>query len=88
MNSPRRVSRAAKAHLKLIPMHTRNVCFAGDHRGTMDPFQDCGIDYEAGKDLPGMWRWLLAQPSFSQSNGSDHFIVIDPPYTHLQTRVR
>jgi hypothetical protein len=87
-SSFRRVYTPANAHLFFIPLQTRNMCFAGDARNTVTPFKACGVDFEAHKDLPGMWRWLLHETPFGTSDGSDHFIVVEPPYAHMQGRVR
>jgi hypothetical protein len=73
-----------EADVLFVPLHTRNVCNAYPR----SIWRKCGIDYHKHKDLPGMWRWLLQQPSFAASNGSDHFIITEPPYNHMEEAVR
>ena len=87
LNSTRRVAAAADALLKFIPLHTRNLCFAGDESDSGAQLKACGVDFGASKNIPGMWRWLLGQRSFAESDGSDHFIVLDAPYGKLQSEV-
>ena len=85
--SYRRVSQPEDAHLKFIPLQTRNMCFAGDNY-TLTEFEGCGINFQASMNLPGMWKWLLSQPSFVNSNGSDHFMIVEPPFFIAQEQVR
>jgi hypothetical protein len=59
-----------------------DVCLA--YHNAMAPFEKCGIDHGRHHNITGMWRWLLQQPSFRDSDGSDHFIMVDLPFTHLR----
>jgi hypothetical protein len=90
--SPRRTRDATEAHLFFIPLETRNMCIAGSARNragaAVAPFKGCGVDYEAYKDIPGMWRWLLWQESFAAGDGSSHFMFIEMPYSHMQNQAR
>ena len=85
-----RVQNPDEADLLYIPIHQRNMCSASAWSTHSAAYfaQQCGIDYLAVKDVPGMWRWLLQQPSFLRSNGSDHFIITEQPYSHMQHYVR
>lgn len=75
----------AKAHLFFVPFMTRNMCIAWGVR----VFRQCDAgEPPAMRDVAGMWRWLLAQPQFASSDGSDHFMVIEPPWDHFERVVR
>jgi hypothetical protein len=78
--SNRRVTKPSKAHLFFIPLECRVTCQTGT--GWLgDPlrpwFQSLGYDYrpQQTRSIPDMWKWLLTQPGFRDSDGSDHFIV-------------
>lgn len=74
-----------KADVFYIPFMSRNMCV--NYGGK--PFRDCGlVDFVKMRNVTGMWRWLLEQPHFLQSDGSDHFLVIEPPWHHMDRRVR
>jgi hypothetical protein len=85
--SDRRVTDPARADLFFIPLESRHTCatstgFRGDEaRGY---FERCGYDYRdrAQRTIPDMWKWLLTQPSFRDSDGSDHFVIIEPAGWH------
>ena len=73
---PRATSDAQRADIFFIPWRTRNMCV---QKSAVDGFKRCGVDFLQGRNVPGMWRWMLQQPSFQASDGSDHFLIIDPP---------
>ena len=87
-NSPRVTKDLRAADVFFIPLQVRNMCFAGDQWHTVDYFKQCGVDFARHQDLPGMWRWMLEQPSFKFSDGADHFIIVDPPMGHVEAGVR
>ena len=90
-SSPRVTTDPSQAHLKFIPLHTRNVCsrhYITGKRNVTAFYETCGLQYEGRNALPDLWHWLLKQPSFAESDGSDHFIVIEPPLNHLDIDVR
>jgi hypothetical protein len=77
-----RVDNPDEADVFFIPIRHIDVCLA--YHNAMAAFAKCGIDHGEHHDLPGMWRWLLQQPSFRDSDGSDHFLFLDLPFTHLR----
>jgi hypothetical protein len=79
-DSPRRVKDAKDAHLHFVPLHTRNVCSAVAPwgKGAQKYFAKCGLNYSQPRNITDMWKWMLQQPSFQASDGSDHFMMIEP----------
>jgi hypothetical protein len=66
-------------------METYNQCWAKRMAST---FYDCGVDYKKYADISAVWRWLAQQPSFLQSDGSDHFVFAELPINYLHRFVR
>jgi hypothetical protein len=54
------------------------------HQRSSTAFKPCGLDFPEHHNITGMWEWLLQQPAFARSNGSDHFLVIEAAYSHLK----
>ena len=78
----RRVFDPNEAHLFYLPLEVYDVCQA-DKRSFRDFHKGCGLpfrDLTVTHDFPAMWRWLLAQPAFAQSDGTDHFLFTEFPY--------
>jgi hypothetical protein len=68
-----------QADLFFIPLHARQVCFAGWYANA----DACGVSYGkySGKDkVTQFWTWLAQQPSWQRSNGADHFIIAAQAY--------
>jgi hypothetical protein len=85
--SPREVADPARAHLLFVPLDSRLTCHTatGWQGDQARPYLErCGYDWRSRttKSIPDMWKWLLAQRSFAQSDGSDHFIIIEPSGFH------
>ena len=80
-NSTRTTRDASAADVFFIPLSTRNSLVA---QMAVRPWRkNCGVDFISGRNITRMWRWLLEQPSFQESDGSDHFLVIEPPKAHM-----
>ena len=77
-----RVEDPAQADVFFIPIRNTDVCLS--HGNIMAAFERCGIDHGDHHNLPGMWRWLLQQPTFRDSDGSNHFMFSDAPFAHLK----
>jgi hypothetical protein len=85
--SYRAVASPEQAHLHFIPLESKLTCQTNSGWGndTRRAFlQTCGFDFRDAqtRTIPDMWKWLLKQPSFQRSNGSDHFIIIEPSGWH------
>ena len=80
-NSIRATADASAADVFFIPFSTRNSCVLED---AVKHWRDkCGVDFISGRNTTRLWTWLLAQPSFKNSNGSDHVLIIEPPKPHM-----
>lgn len=75
-HGPRATGDARRADVFFIPWRTRDMCVT---LSAVQPFKRCGVDFSQGRDVPAMWRWLLQQPAFQESDGGDHFLILDPP---------
>ena len=81
-NSTRTTRDASAADMFFIPFSTRNSLVREEAVSYWR--DDCGIDFYSGRNITRFWRWMLAQPSFNSSDGSDHFLVIEPPKNHMK----
>jgi hypothetical protein len=85
--SYRAVASPAEAHLHFIPLESKLTCQTNSGWGNdtrRDFLRKCGYDFRGAqtRTIPDMWKWLLTQPSFQRSDGSDHFIIIEPSGWH------
>ena len=71
--SRRRTHDPASAHLFVIPFYSWQF----GHKSSFDNYRSCGVDFASYQDpARRLWQWLLEQPSFQNSNCSDHFVVL------------
>jgi hypothetical protein len=73
------VRRADDANLFFIPIYAAQLCMNEAYAR----FQECGVDFKAHSNFTAIWAWLLQQPSFRQSDGADHFMIIARPWDHV-----
>jgi Exostosin family len=85
--SYRRVDKPEEADLFFIPLDAYDTCYARSQQ-VQTVNQECGINYTSYGAVPNMWRWLLKQPSFQKSDGSDHFVFAEQPLPYLKRKVR
>ena len=75
----RRVFDPREAQLFFLPLEVFDACQAGKRR-VQAVNRECGVDYRHHNDFLAMWRWLLRQDAFTQSDGSDHFLITEFPF--------
>lgn len=71
--SARREHNPVKAHTFFIPFYTRQITKAHKFYGH---YMQYGVDFSEYQDYAAFWAWMLEQPSFQNSDGSDHFMVL------------
>jgi hypothetical protein len=82
--SQRLVSDPAQADLLHIPYYSWQF----DRPRMFAKMQKCGLNwYDYDDPAPKLWKWMLQQESFKQSDCSDHVIVINEMEDYL-TAVR
>ena len=86
-DSDRVVTDPAEADLFFVPVEAFDACYA-KKSWAQTVMRECGTDYKQYSDLQGMWRWLLQQDTFRQSDGSNHFIFAEFPLPYLDKTVR
>ena len=69
-----RVMDPKEADLFFIPLRHVDVCQW--YENALAPFEECGLVH-GPHNITGMWQWLMQQPSFSESDGSDHFLFME-----------
>lgn len=73
IDSPRAVTDPSQANLFHIPFYSWQY----GHPHSFARYRKCGVDYVGYGDIAtNLWKWLLQQKSFQDSDCSDHFIVL------------
>ena len=80
MSSELRTSDPSRARMFFIPLYLAQTI----HRSIWDLPP---VFPEGPRNVTALWRWMLTQPSFASSDGSDHFVVTDRPATHAFGKV-
>jgi hypothetical protein len=73
-----------KAGVFFIPFYTQQIC----RHQALHQISTCGLDFQKHKQPRNLWNWMLKQPSFLKSDGSDHFIVFAEIYNNFVNKVR
>jgi hypothetical protein len=79
----RAVADPQDASLFFIPLYARQICRADAYTA----MAQCGLDFSRYADPGPLWRWLLEQPAFRQSSGSDHFMILSQTLSGFMRRV-
>lgn len=72
-----------EAGVFFIPFYTQQIC----RHEALKRINECQLDFGQHKQPRNLWKWMLKQPSFLKSDGSDHFIVFAEIYNNFVNKV-